>query len=45
MARITAWYLVEHLLAAGFVLFKKPDAAAQSSTHYDVGADQRVRRD
>ncbi len=35
MARITAVRLVRHLERCGFVLMKRPDAAAPTTTHHD----------
>ena len=34
MARITAERLVGHLLRSGYVLMRKPDAAAPSTSHH-----------
>ena len=37
MARITADRLVAHLTRSGFVLMKRPDAAAPSASHHGSG--------
>ena len=37
MARITADRLVEHLTNSGFVLMKRPDAAAPDASHHGSG--------
>jgi hypothetical protein len=40
MARITAERLVRHLERSGFVLMKRPDAAAPTASHHSGGDEK-----
>jgi hypothetical protein len=40
MARITADRLVAHLERSGFVLMKRPDAAAPTASHHSGGNEE-----